>query len=107
MRILEFQVKKQRILKKNDCDFTKIVANSVGYLHAKFHFQTNDWSKCDVKVASFFNGNQEFAVTLDKNDGCLIPKEVLTEEIFEVSVTGASKGYSFKTNRTKVKQEVI
>ena len=104
-RILEFDVIKQRITRRKSCDFTKIVAGSSGYLRAKFYFSQSEWRGCR-KAASFWLGDEEHGVLLDKNDTCLIPAEALTGSKFEVSVTGVRPDYRITTSRTKVKQEV-
>lgn len=104
-RILEFDVKKQRIIRRKSCDFTKIVAGSVGYLRAKFYFTQSEWSGCR-KAASFWVNLEEHAALLDENDTCLIPAEALIGNKFEVSVTGMRHDYKITTNRTKVIQEV-
>lgn len=104
-RILEFEVSKQRLTKKRGCDFSNIVAGTAGYLKAKFYFSQSEWRDCK-KAASFWINNEESAVLLDVNDTCLIPKEMLTDEKFLVSVTGMRSGYKITTNKVKVKQEV-
>lgn len=107
-RFLEFKVDKQRLMKKEDCDFSFIVAGSAGYLRAKFHF-SEEWAGCK-KAASFWIGDVEHAALLDKNDECVIPKEALFGECFAVSVTGrggtTGDPYKISTNRIKVRQEV-
>lgn len=104
-RILEFDVNKQRLTKKRNCNFANIVAGSIGYLKAKFYFSQDEWRDCR-KAASFWIGEEEHAVLLDNNDSCIIPPEVLTFDRFQVSVTGMRSDYRIKTNKTKVKQEV-
>ena len=108
MRILEFNVNKQRLMKKEDCDFSFIVAGSAGYLRAKFYF-TEDWDGCK-KAASFWIGDAEHAVLLNENDECVIPTEVLKGEKFAISVTGlggrVGHQYKITTNKIKVRQEV-
>mgnify|MGYP006874618741 CR=1 FL=1 len=104
-RVLEFTVNKQRITRKKDCDFSHIVAGSVGYLKAKFYFDSNEWKGCK-KAASFWLNNEESAELLDKSNTCLIPSDALVGEKFEVSVTGIKDTFKISTNRTKVKQEV-
>ena len=104
-RLLEFDVNKQRITKKRDCNFANIVAGSVGYLKAKFYFSQDEWRDCR-KAASFWIGDEEHAELLDTNDSCIIPPEVLTGDMFKVSVTGVRPDYKITTNKTKVKQEV-
>ena len=106
MRILEFNVVKQRITKKQDCDFSGLVAGSIGYLQAKFHFSENDWDKCAKKVARFWIGDLEHAVELGEDNICVIPPEVLTGKRFKVSVIGAAPDYKIETNKTDVRQEV-
>lgn len=104
-RILEFDVNKQRLTKKRSCDFSNIVAGSVGYLKAKFYFSQNEWRGCK-KAASFWMNEQEYAILLDENDSCNIPTEVLTGCKFSVSVTGARPDFKILTNKIKVRQEV-
>ena len=104
MRTLEFIVNKQRLTRKANCDFSHIVAGSVGYLRAKFYF-SSDWNGCK-KAASFWLNGKEHGCLLDENDSCNIPPEVLTDKVFEVSVTGALNGSMIPTSKIKVKQEV-
>ena len=106
MRILEFEVKKQRLMKKPTCDFSGLIAGSVGYLQATFHFSESEWGKCANKVARFWLDNEEHAVLLGKDNSCIIPPEVLTGSKFEVSVIGAAPGYRIETNKINVKQGV-
>lgn len=106
MRILEFNVAKQRITKKQDCDFSGLVAGSVGYLYAKFHFSENEWNRCTKKIARFWIGESEYAKPLGDDNICVIPPEVLIGKRFEVSVIGASKDYKIETNKINIRQEV-
>lgn len=107
-RFLEFKVDKQRLIKKEDCDFSFIVAGSAGYLRARFYF-SEEWTGCN-KAASFWIGDVEHAVLLDNNDECVIPKEALSRDRFSVSVTGSTgtpgNNYRITTNKIKVRQEV-
>ena len=104
MRTLEFVVEGQLIKKKTDCDFSNIVAGSVGYLEAKFYFSP-EWNDCK-KAASFWADGNEYPVLLDSNDKCVIHPQALTGERFQVSVTGAKSDYKIKSTKTKVRQEV-
>ena len=112
MRVLEFEVKQQRIRKQPGCDFSHIVAGSNGYLQAKFNF-SSEWDGCR-KVATF-SGEQpepETSVFLDENNCCEIPREALVGKSFDVFVTGAKKTlssgtYLFQTSRMTVTQEVV
>lgn len=106
MRTLEFNVQKQRLKKKTSCDFSGLVAGSVGYLQAKFNFSNDEWSKCSTKIARFWIEEQEHAEFLDEADSCSIPPEVLTGSMFGVSVIGAAPGYKIETNRIYVRQGV-
>lgn len=104
MRTLEFVTEAQLLKKKTDCDFSNIVAGSVGYLKAKFHF-SKEWDDCR-KAASFWLDGNEYSVLLDADDTCLIPPLALTGDRFLVSVTGVKSEYKIKTTKTKVRQEV-
>lgn len=104
-RTLEFDVKGQRLTRRRTCDFSGIVAGSVGYLRAKFYFSLTEWFGCK-KAASFWADGKEYAVLLDKDDSCLIPEEALKGKKFEVSVMGGRPNYRIETTKTKVKQEV-
>lgn len=104
MRTLEFVANKQQLRKKSDCDFSHIVAGSVGYLEAVFHFSP-EWAGCH-KAASFWLDDAEYAVLLDDADSCAIPEAILKGDRFQVSVVGVKPGYKITTNRVKVKQEV-
>lgn len=106
MRILEFNVAKQRLTRKQSCDFSGLVSGSVGYLHAKFYFSDNEWNSCSDKVARFWIGEQEHAEFLDQNNSCVIPSEVLTGEEFKVSVIGVAPGYKIETNKIHIRQGV-
>ena len=105
MRVLEFVVDGQKLRKKPDCDFTGIVAGSVGLLRARF-FCSIDWLNCK-RAASFWVNGEEHAVVLDAKHSCDIPPEALIGDKFEVSLTGAKSGYKITTNKTKVRQEVL
>lgn len=106
MRILEFNVTKQRLKKKPGCDFSGLVAGSVGYLKATFQFSDDEWSKCTTKIARFWIGEKEYANLLDSSNTCMIPSEVLVGDRFEVSVVGAAPSYKIETNKLRVRQEV-
>lgn len=103
-RTLEFVVDKQRLMKNRNCDFSRIVAGTVGYLRAKFYF-SEEWEGC-VKIATFESDAVEEpkSVVLDIEDSCDIPAEVLTAERFYVSVLGGKTDYRINTNKSKVRQ---
>ena len=60
MRTLRFTVDGQTIRKNPDCDFSGLVAGSVGYLRANFKF-SKEWFGC-TKAASFWFDGLEHAV---------------------------------------------
>ena len=106
LRILEFNVDKQRLIKRPGCDFSGLVAGSVGYLKAKFYLSDDAWGKCTNKVARFWINDLEHAELLDDSNSCVIPTEVLTGSKFKVSVLGVAPGYRIETNDINVRQEV-
>ena len=106
MRELRFNVEKQRITKQKDCDFSGIVAGSIGYLDAKFYF-SEEWDQCVTKIARFWTNGNEHSVILDAVNECEIPPEALTTRVFEVSVMGVGPSFRIDTNKVKVRQEVI
>ena len=65
----------------------KIVADSQGYLGAKFLF-TDDWDGM-IKIAQFKRAGLFYNIRLDANDECTVPWEVLVDEgIFIANVFG-------------------
>lgn len=104
MRTLNFVLDGQRLMKDKDCDFSNIVAGSVGYLKAKFQF-SSEWSGCR-KAASFWVGEEEHAVMINAQNECVIPSDALKNDSFKVSVTGMKDGYQITSSKIKIKQEV-
>jgi hypothetical protein len=74
-RKVEFTVKNQSLYLTTR---GRVVADSQGYLGAKFTF-TDDWNGT-VKVAQFKRGDLFYSILLDSNDECTIPWEVLVDE---------------------------
>lgn len=103
MRLLYFNVNAQKIEKVPDCDFTKIVSGTSGYLKAHFKFSP-EWEGC-VKCARFWRGKTEYAVLL-QNDVCDIPAEALVGSTFRVGVIGQRGDYRITTNEIPIRQEV-
>lgn len=103
MRVLKFIVTGQSIKKSPECDFSDIVAGSIGYLKASFEF-SDEWDDCE-KVAMFWNDDETSKVHLDENNSCAIQANVLTTEKFYVSVVGKKAGYRIVSADTKVTQE--
>ena len=103
-RALRFIVQGQAIKLDPACDFSGLVAGSVGYLHAEFQLDSA-WNGCKV-AASFWQGKNEHAALL-RNGTCLIPAEALTGKLFGVSLTGMRQDYRITTNRIYIEQEVL
>lgn len=110
MRVLEFDVKRQRLMKNKDCDFTGLIPGTEGYLHAKFNFD-DDWTGCK-KIVSFWVSDinrlelNEYAVFLGEDDTCAIVPEALLHERFYISIIGTKPDYKITTNKLKIEQEV-
>ena len=104
MRKLEFNVEDQRLKRTPGCNFSHIVAGTVGYLQMQFHF-SHEWDDC-VKVVSFWIDGVEEPVKLDSTNTCEVPTTVSSRETFDISVTGGKTGYRITTNKYHMKQEV-
>lgn len=104
MRILEFEVKKQRLVKRRACDFSGLVRGSVNYLSARLYFTNDEWQQCSIKIARFWVQGREYAVLLDENDSCIVPKEAVNSDTFGVSVLGVAKTHKIETNAVYVRQ---
>lgn len=101
MRILRFRIEKQRISKSYGCDFSGIVKGTSGYLIASFSF-SEEWDGCK-KAASFWRLGKEYPALII-NGQCEIPKEALTWDNFQVSVTGVCDNFVITTNKITVEQ---
>lgn len=104
MRTLKFIVDGQTIKRDPDCDFSKIVPGSKGYLRAKFTFD-GAWVGCE-KIAVFKKRNttEQHPVQI-VNNSCMIPDEVLVRRNFKMEVIGIKPGYRLVTNGLEVKQD--
>ncbi len=80
---LEFELQKQTLIRR---DSFRPVAYSDNYLKARFKF-SNDWVNT-TKRAIFSWNNYSYIVTLDENDECSIPRDVIKPNNFFVSVKG-------------------
>lgn len=104
MRILEFSVDKQKLVKSGD--FSGIVSGSKGYLKCKFNFISEDWTACKV-VAVFKHNNEEYAVAVNNDRTCMVPNEVTDGRCFKIKMVGVKgKDYSITTNKVLISQEV-
>lgn len=78
--VLSFLVDKQIITR---VDKEKVVRDSMNYLYANFEFSP-DWT--GQKTAVFKSKSGAFNVLLDDDGKCLVPWEVLQDEVIEISV---------------------
>lgn len=78
--LLSFNVEKQIITRT---DTEKVVTNSMNYLYAQFTF-TDEW--VGEKTAVFKGKHGTYNALLDADNKCLVPWEILTEAMFDVSV---------------------
>ena len=85
MNLITFNLSNQRLKR-----FTSgvIYANSYGKTIFKFNFNTQDWDSIQTKTAVFSYRGKNYKETLDENNMCKVPKEVLHEGYFLVSVYG-------------------
>ena len=85
MNLITFNLSNQRLRR-----FTSgvIYANSYGKTIFKFNFNTPDWDLILTKTAVFSYRGENYSETLDENNMCKVPKEVLHEGCFLVSVYG-------------------
>ena len=85
MNIFVFNLSNQRLRR-----FTSgvIYANSYGKTIFKFNFNTPDWDLVSTKTAVFSYRGNNYPEPLDENNMCKVPKEVLHEGYFLVSVEG-------------------
>ena len=73
MEVIKFSLNKQKI-SLIDCPI--IASNSKGYLYASFELESDDWVK---PIIAIFISEEKvpFSVTLDDNNMCKVPWEVL------------------------------
>ena len=76
-----------------------IYAGSYGKTIFKFNFNTPDWDISTTKTAVFSYRGNNYREPLDENDMCRVPKEVLYEGYFLVSV---EDGRGLLTNKIRV-----
>lgn len=96
MNIFTFNLSNQRLRR-----FTSgvIYANSYGKTIFKFNFNTPDWDISPTKTAVFSYRGKNYPEPLDENNMCKVPKEVLHEGYFLVSV---EDGQGLLTNKIRV-----
>jgi hypothetical protein len=76
-----------------------IYAGSYGKTIFKFNFNTPDWDISPTKTAVFSYRGKNYPEPLDENNMCRVPKEVLYEGYFLVSV---QDGRGLLTNNVRV-----
>ncbi len=98
MNIFVFNLSNQRLRR-----FTSgvIYANSYGKTVFKFNFNTPDWDLFPTKTAVFSYRGHNYSEPLDENNMCKVPKEVLNEGYFQVSVYGGDT----PTNKVRIPVE--
>ena len=65
-----------------------IPSNAYGKLKFEFDFRTEDWDNATTKTANFSYRGENYAVDLDENNQCFVPKEVIYAPSFGVAVHG-------------------
>ena len=76
-----------------------VYANSYGKTIFKFNFNTPDWDISPTKTAVFSYRGNNYREPLDENNMCHVPKEVLHEGYFLVSM---EDGKGLLTNKIRV-----
>jgi hypothetical protein len=76
-----------------------IYAGSYGKTIFHFNFNTPDWDISPTKTAVFSYRGKNYPEDLDENNMCRVPKEVLHEGYFQVSV---QDGQGLLTNNVRV-----
>lgn len=96
MNIFTFNLSNQRLRR-----FTSgvIYANSYGKTIFHFNFNTLDWDISPTKTAVFSYRGKNYREPLDENNMCRVPKEVLYEGYFLVSI---EDGRGLITNKIRV-----
>ena len=104
MRILEFEVSGQKLLKEKSCDFSGITPGSEGYLKAHFLFSP-EWAG-SVRVAEFrtYANSEPVSVPIINNE-CMVPSEVTGGDKWYVKVIGKKGDVIIPTGNCRVRQE--
>lgn len=101
MRVLDFIVSGQRIVKDTACDFTGIAPKSHGYLYARFRFAA-DW-KGFKRVAVFSCRGKDHPTPII-NGMCEIPAGALIGDTVTVQVIGRREDVEIPTNKVAFQQ---
>lgn len=98
MQVIEFNVRNQRLTRYTS---GLIAEGSYKYLKFKFNFRSEDWLKSGLKIANFSYRGRTYPATLDENNLCVVPSEVLHSPEFKVSLYGGG----MTTNAVKIPVE--
>ncbi len=79
-----------------------ITEGSYGYLKFEFIFKTEDWNVSATKTAVFSYKGKNYEVQLDAYNQCAVPKEVIHDPCFKVSLYD---GNGLTTNTVKIPVE--
>lgn len=98
MQIIKFNVRNQRLTR-----FTSgvITEGSYSYLKFEFNFKTEDWNIAETKTAVFSYKGKNYEESLDQYNQCRVPKEVIHDPCFKVSLHGGE----IYTNTVKIPVE--
>ena len=78
--------------------YTSGVITEGADLKFEFIFKTEDWNAADVKTAVFNYKGKTYETTLDEYNQCRVPKEVIHDPCFKVSLYGGE----LMTNTVKI-----
>lgn len=103
MRILDFLINGQTIIRDPTCDFKGLASGSRGYLKCRFEFSP-EWAGY-AKVARFERYDDVIFVPLVDN-ACMVPDCIADKVEFSVSVIAESESEDIRitTNRLTITQ---
>ena len=85
MQLIKCFVKDQRLQRYTS---GTVVEGSYGYLKFEFIFKTENWNTAQEKIAVFSYKGKNYEVALDEYNQCSVPKEVIHDPCFKVSLYG-------------------
>lgn len=85
MIVIKFSIYNQRLRRITS---GIIPSNAYGKLKFEFDFRTDDWDMVTPKIANFYYKGENIPITLDENNQCFVPKEVIYLPSFSVAVHG-------------------
>ena len=85
MQIIKMYIRNQRLWRYSSGVITE---GSYGYLKFEFVFKTEDWNAVQKKTAVFSYKGKNHEAELDENNQCYVPKEVIHDPCFKVSLYG-------------------